>query len=89
MGEALLVAARGPVEQEWVAALIRGGPEEADSVENRIKMSQDIRRSDASEPEGDDIDWANVAREAAAMVELNKAANDAWGGQGDRQPRDP
>lgn len=89
MGEALLVAARGPVEQEWVAALIRGGPEEADSAESRIKMSQDIRRSDASEPEGDDIDWANVASEVNTMQELNKAANDAWGGQGERQPRNP
>jgi hypothetical protein len=81
MGEALLVAARGPVEQEWVAALLRGGPEEADSVEKRIMMSETFRRTDASETDQDGIDWANVASEVSTMLELNKAANDAWQGQ--------
>lgn len=27
------------------------------------------------------IDWANVASEVSTMLELNKAANDAWQGQ--------
>ena len=27
------------------------------------------------------IDWANVASEVSTMLELNKAANEAWQGQ--------
>jgi hypothetical protein len=77
MGEALLVAARGPVEQEWVDALISGGPKEADAVEDRMKMRQAAQRSDAQESD-DGIDWANVASEAAVMLELNKEAMKLW-----------
>lgn len=45
-------------------------------------MAQSRKKSteQAQEPSGD-IDWANVASEAAAMVELNKGATASWQGQ--------
>ena len=87
MGEALLVAARGPLEQSWVEGLVMGGPKQAKAQEQRQQMAQAAQRSDAEEPDGE-IDWSNVASEAAAMLELNKAANEAWAGQGGRDPED-
>jgi hypothetical protein len=55
-------------------------------------QTQGPTRNDAAEEfaqEEGGIDWANVASEVNTMLDLNKAANDAWHGQQGAKGRKP
>jgi hypothetical protein len=52
-----------------------------DGATDESNGTKGSKRPAAASDEADGIDWAKVAREAAVMVELNKAANDAWRNQ--------
>lgn len=63
-----------------------GPPARTDSPENPMDQDNQPRKTAAPAPEqaeeGDGgIDWANVASEAAAMVELNRSATTSWKGR--------
>lgn len=53
--------------QEWITALT-----------NPQKRNDAEEPKPAPAPESDEIDWAKVAREAQAMVDLNKDAMSKW-----------
>jgi hypothetical protein len=91
MAEALMVAARTPEDRAWLQGLLAGGPQQAKQnlKQERSMPNATTSRGDAEEKEAAaGVDWANVASEVSTMLELNKAANDAWQGQGKSRTED-
>lgn len=76
---------RGEIEdaerfhRQWRDLL--SGSARTDATSTMTDQGEQKPAAAKGEADGGGIDWAKVAREANTMVELNKAANEAWQGR--------